>query len=136
VYELYRILQLRQEVFIVEQNCVYLDADDKDIDAYHVLGIDADGVIQAHTRLLDRGVSYEEYSSIGRVVNGKAVRSSGEGKRLMQYSIGKIQEIYPGPIKIGAQAYLKKFYEDLGFVDLNQPYLEDNIPHLKMVLDH
>jgi ElaA protein len=133
--ELYDIMRLRQEVFVVEQECPYLDADGKDIKAMHVLGTDPNGSIQAYTRLLDRGISYDDYPSIGRVINSAAIRGSGEGKRLMQYSIEQIKNLYPGPIKIGAQAYLKRFYEGFGFVDMDMPYLEDGIPHLIMVLD-
>lgn len=134
-HELYQILQLRQIVFVVEQNCAYLDADGKDIHAHHLMGTDADGHLHTYTRLLPEGISYDGYVSIGRVINSPTVRGKGYGKELMQVSIKKIREIYPGyPIKIGAQAYLKSFYESFGFVDINISYLEDGIPHLKMVM--
>jgi len=135
VDELYAIMRLRQEVFVVEQNCPYLDADGKDPLSYHVLGKNAEGALVCYTRLLPEGVSYEGFCSIGRVINALSVRRQGHGKKLMEVSIREIRALFPGtPIKIGAQAYLKSFYELLGFVDLNQPYLEDGIPHLKMVL--
>jgi ElaA protein len=132
--ELYDLLRLRQEVFIVEQNCPYLDADGKDKYAHHILAKDESSSILCYTRLLPEGVSYEGYSSIGRVVNAPSVRGTGEGKLIMQYSIDKIKQLYPHvPIKIGAQQYLKKFYESLGFVDIGIPYIEDGIPHIIMI---
>lgn len=134
-YELYDIMRLRQEVFVVEQDCPYLDADGKDIKAIHVLGTDDEGILHSYSRLLDRGISYDENPSIGRVINSSSVRGTGEGKRLMEYSINEIKKLYPGAIKIGAQAYLKRFYESFGFVDLDMPYLEDGIPHLIMILE-
>lgn len=133
--ELYRLLQLRQEVFIVEQNCPYLDADGKDVKSYHVLGKDENGEILCCSRLLPEGVSYLDFVSIGRVVNSKQVRGSGEGIKLMEFSIREIKKLFPNkPIKIGAQAYLKTFYENLGFEDIHLPYLEDGIPHLIMIM--
>lgn len=135
--ELYALMQLRQEVFVVEQNCPYLDADGKDKYGYHVMAWDEDGVLHCCTRLLPEGISYDGYTSIGRVVNSIAVRGTGHGKILMEYSIEKIKDLYPNfPIKIGAQSYLKHFYESLGFVDIGIDYLEDGIPHMIMVLDY
>ena len=132
--ELYQIMKLRQEVFVVEQNCPYLDADGKDLHGYHVQGKDREGGLHCYTRLLPEGISYSEYTSIGRVINSMDVRGQGQGKQLMNYSIHKIKEIYPNiPIKIGAQTYLKRFYESIGFEDINVPYLEDGIPHILMV---
>ncbi len=135
VDELYGIMKLRQEVFAVEQNCPYLDADGKDIYAYHVMGKNETGIVQCCTRLLPEGVSYQGFISIGRVANSQSIRGTGEGKMLMQYSIEKIKTLFPGyPIKIGAQQYLKRFYESLGFEDVNIPYLEDGIPHIIMTM--
>lgn len=134
--ELYEILRARQEVFVVEQNCPYQDADGKDKYAHHLLGRGDDGLLHCYTRLLPPGVSYEGYCSIGRVINSKQVRGMGHGKILMQESISRIHDLYPGiPVKIGAQAYLKRFYEGFGFVDIGEPYLEDGIPHIIMVLE-
>jgi ElaA protein len=132
--ELYKIMRLRQEVFVVEQDCPYLDADGKDLYGHHVMGCDEDGELHCYTRLLPEGISYDGHSSIGRVINSSKVRGQGEGKRLMQISIDTIKELHPNhDIKIGAQTYLKKFYEGLGFEDLGMPYLEDGIPHILMV---
>jgi ElaA protein len=135
VHELYEILRLRQEIFVVEQNCPYQDTDRKDYQSYHLMGFGEDGVLYCYTRLIPEGVSYPGFTSIGRVVNSAQTRGGGWGKILMNESILKTKELFPGyPIKIGAQAYLKRFYESLGFEDMNEPYLEDNIPHLIMVM--
>jgi ElaA protein len=134
-YELYDIMALRQEVFIVEQNCPYLDADGRDQDSWHLLGRDATGRLVVYTRLLPRGLAYEAYASIGRVVNSPSVRGTGVGKVLMQRSIEMCRYLFENqPIKIGAQSYLLRFYEGLGFRSTGEEYLEDGIPHTKMVL--
>ncbi|MBL7777126.1 MAG: GNAT family N-acetyltransferase [Chitinophagales bacterium] len=130
--ELYAMMQLRQEVFIVEQNCPYLDADGKDVKSHHLLCYDTDALV-AYCRLLPSGVSYEE-PSIGRVITAARVRNTGLGKLLMQKAIEHIELLFGNnTIRIGAQAYLKKFYEQFGFEDMQQPYLEDGIPHLIML---
>lgn len=131
---LYQLLQLRQEVFIVEQRCCYLDCDGKDLLAHMVWCTDEAGQPVAHTRLLPKGVSYPAYASIGRVVASAAVRGQGLGYALMAYSIEQLFALWgPQDIKIGAQAYLQDFYESLGFEDMQKPYLEDGIPHLEML---
>lgn len=131
---LYQLLQLRQEVFIVEQRCCYLDCDGKDLLAHMVWCTDADGLPVAHTRLLPQGVSYPAYASIGRVAASAAVRGQGLGYALMVYSIEQLFALWGAQdIKIGAQAYLQEFYQSLGFEDLQRPYLEDGIPHLEML---
>lgn len=130
--ELYAALQLRIEVFIVEQNCPFQDADDKDQLSFHLLGYDNDKLV-AYTRLVPPGAAYAE-ASIGRVVTSPPVRGSGAGKALMQQSISKVYRLFGvGPIKIGAQLYLKKFYEGFGFVQISDTYLEDGIPHIYML---
>ena len=148
VYELYAALSLRQEVFCVEQNCVYLDTDGKDLLGYHLL-VYADlsknaadteggdgGELVAYTRLLPRGVSYADYASIGRVTNSSKVRGYGVGKKLMEESIRQMGILFPNePVKIGAQTYLLKFYTELGFVSTGHEYLEDDIPHISMILN-
>ena len=132
--QLYDIMALRQEVFVVEQDCPYLDADGKDQVAYHFMMYNEDQ-LAAYTRILPAGTSYEKYASIGRVVNSPSMRGQGIGKKLMQESIKHSHIIYPNtPIKISAQVYLLKFYTDLGFVETGDRYLEDNIPHMSMVL--
>lgn len=132
VHELYGILQLRSEVFVVEQNCPYQDADGKDFKAWHLCGYQ-NGKPVVYARLLPAGVSYAEVS-IGRVVSSPTVRKEGYGKLLMAEAIAQCEKLFgKQPIRIGAQAYLKKFYEGFGFEDMNEPYLEDGIPHLIML---
>jgi ElaA protein len=130
--QLYHILQLRNEVFVVEQNCPYQDCDNKDVRAWHLLGM-MDAKLVAYSRLLAPGISYSE-SSIGRVVSSPAVRRTGIGKKLMEESIAGINKLFhTGTIRIGAQLYLKKFYESFGFVQDSDVYPEDNIPHILML---
>jgi ElaA protein len=132
--ELYAILQLRSEVFVVEQNCPYPDCDDKDQGSSHFMGWHQDKLV-AYTRLLPPGLAFEELS-IGRVVTSPSVRRTGAGRELMERSIQKIYELFgKSSIKIGAQLYLKKFYESLGFVQCSPIYLEDGIEHIKMILE-
>ena len=126
---------LRQEVFIVEQDCPYLDADGKDLISHHVLGIDEHGKLQTYARLVPKGTSYPEYNSIGRVITSMAYRGKGEGKKLMRYSLSQIQKLYPTEItKISAQVYAIPFYESLGFKESGNRYDEDGIPHAAMLL--
>ena len=133
--ELYGVLKLRNEVFIVEQNCVYLDIDDKDKNAYHVMGWFGDEII-ATSRLLDKGVSYDDYVSIGRVATSLKYRRLGYGKKLVDYSIEQCRLVYGASniIKISAQLYLKKFYSEMGFEQIGDEYMEDEIPHIPMIL--
>lgn len=129
--ELYFILQLRSEVFVVEQNCVYQDIDSKDLKALHVLGL-LDGKIVAYSRLFGAG-DYFTSASIGRVVISEAYRDRKWGHELLTESINAISNIFgTGQITISAQLYLKKFYESHGFVQDGTDYLEDGIPHIKM----
>jgi ElaA protein len=152
--ELYAIMALRQEIFVVEQNCPFIDADGKDQKSWHVLGqqisssqasdpentamrtpsSEEEGLV-AYTRLLPKGLAYPDYASIGRVVNSASVRGQGVGKLLMAESIRHIRHLCPNdPVKIGAQSYLLSFYESFGFVSTGEEYLEDGIPHTCMVL--
>ena len=131
VEELYSILQLRSEVFIVEQNCVYQDLDGKDRDAWHLMGKEDEKLI-AYTRLFPAGIAYDE-PSIGRVVTSPLKRKNGLGRELMKWSIGQCEKLFGKiPITIGAQLYLKKFYESLGFIVSGEEYIEDGIPHVTM----
>lgn len=131
---LYRILQIRQEVFVVEQDCPYLDADDKDQSSIHLVGMNDEGEVQAYTRLVPKGISYPEYCSIGRVLTSEKARGIGAGKALMVKSIDLCKALFPEQkIKISAQTYLDKFYKDLGFDATGESYLEDNIPHQAMI---
>ena len=130
-YELYAVLQLRNEVFVVEQNCVFQDADDKDQGCYHLMGTHEHKLV-AYTRLVPPLHIYKE-ASIGRVVTAPSVRRLGAGKLLMQQSIEKVYELFGNlPIKIGAQLYLKNFYESFGFKQISDVYLEDGIEHIYM----
>jgi ElaA protein len=133
-YELYDILRLRSEVFVVEQNCVYLDMDNKDQNCFHFCGWKVNALV-AYVRLLPPGVAYAE-PSIGRVITSPAYRRTGAGRILMQKAIELcVEKFGKKNIKIGAQLYLKKFYESLGFHQCGDMYLEDNIPHIPMLLE-
>ena len=131
--ELYAILRLRSEVFVVEQNCIFLDMDNNDQKAYHTIGFIGEEVV-ATTRLYDKNIMYDGYQSIGRVVGSPRHRGLGIGKALMQYSIQECVRLFgKGPIKIGAQLYLKKFYNEQGFEQSGDVYLEDEIDHIPMI---
>ena len=133
VSELYAVLKLRSEVFVVEQNCVFLDADNKDQASFHLMGWEQD-VLIAYTRLVPPGVAYEE-ASIGRVVTALTARHSGSGRQLMQESIKLCKKMFGNnAIRIGAQLYLKEFYSSLGFVPTGGIYPEDGIEHIQMLL--
>src|ERR1051325_4348527 len=120
-YQLYAILQLRNEVFVVEQACVFQDADDKDQHCYHLMGF-VDNKLVAYTRLVPPGIIYKEIS-IGRVVTSPSARGSGAGKELMKQSIYHSYNLFgEAPIKLGAQLYLKKFYESFGFRQISEVY--------------
>lgn len=124
------MLQLRSEVFVVEQNCVYQDIDGKDAKAIHVLG-EFDGQIVAYARLFKPG-DYFEQASIGRVVVKEIFRDRKWGHDLMRGAIAALAEMGETAITISAQLYLKKFYESHGFVAVGGQYLEDDIPHIEM----
>ncbi|OOV28770.1 GNAT family N-acetyltransferase [Flavobacterium sp. LM5] len=131
VDELYDILRLRSEIFVLEQNCVYLDLDGKDKKALHLFGTYEDKIV-AHARLLSPGISFPE-ASIGRVVVDSYYRDKKWGHELMQNAIAGIASHFKETvITIGAQLYLKKFYESHGFVAISDIYLEDDIPHIEM----
>lgn len=131
VNELYAILKLRSEIFVVEQNCVYLDLDGKDKLALHLFG-EFQGKIVAYSRLFKPGISFDN-ASIGRVVVDANYRYRKWGHNLMREAIAGIQLHFgESKITIGAQLYLKKFYESHGFVQTSEMYLEDDIPHIEM----
>ncbi|GAB2474581.1 GNAT family N-acetyltransferase [Comamonas humi] len=130
--DLYDALALRCEVFIVEQ-VAFQDPDGEDQTAWHLLGRDAAGKLQAYCRVLPPGQHYDE-PSIGRVVVAPTARGTGAGWELMRHGIDELQRLWPGAaIRIGAQAHLQRFYEGCGFAVASEPYLEDGIPHLKML---
>ena len=130
--ELYELLQLRSEVFVVEQTCAFQDIDGQDMAAYHLLGHTPEGKLAAYARLFDAGIAYEEVS-IGRVIVAPEFRRFGLGQELMRQAIVHCEQYFaPQPIKIGAQQYLEKFYSGFGFVQCGEMYLEDGIPHIPM----
>ncbi len=130
--ELYSILQLRSEVFVVEQNCIFLDMDDKDQVSWHLMGW-RDNALAGYTRLVPAGISFAE-PSIGRVVTSPRVRGTGLGVELMKKSIEESKKLFGDtPIRIGAQFHLKKFYESLGFTQSSEIYDEDGIDHIEML---
>jgi len=130
--ELYNLLQLRSEVFVVEQDCVYQDIDNKDQKSMHVLGFKNEKIV-AYTRIFKPG-DYFEYASIGRVVVDKKERQHKYGYDIMHASAEAIQTHFNETvIKISAQEYLKKFYNNLGFSEIGESYLEDGIPHIAMM---
>ena len=130
--ELYSLLQLRSEVFVVEQDCVYQDIDYKDQKALHVIGFKNNKIV-AYTRLFKPG-DYFELASIGRVVVAKNERQHKYGYDLMEASINAIKKHYnTSEIKISAQCYLKRFYNNLDFSEIGEEYLEDGIPHIGML---
>lgn len=126
--ELYAVMRLRQEVFVVEQDCPYLDADGLDQGAMHLLGMDADG-LAAYARVLPPGARYDE-CCISRVVTAQRTRRTGLGRTLMAECLAHCGS---APIRISAQAYLQKFYEEMGFRCTRKEYLEDGIPHKEML---
>jgi ElaA protein len=132
--ELYAILQLRSEVFVVEQDCVYQDLDYKDQKALHVLGFKNEALV-AYTRIFKPN-DYFENASIGRVIVKESERKYRYGYDIMDASIKAIKDYYnETQIKISAQVYLKKFYNNLGFKSIGEEYLEDGIPHIGMIKD-
>ncbi len=129
-------MALRQEVFIVEQNCPYQDADGKDPASHHVMARNASDALVAYARIVKPGISYDDYSSIGRVVSSPTARRTGAGKQLMEYAIKQTRHLFPDHhIKISAQTYIIEFYKNLGFEAIGNEYLEDDIPHIAMILD-
>ena len=130
--ELYELLRLRAEVFVVEQNCVYQDLDNVDQEAYHVY-LQDEGKIVAYLRVVDKGKRLDEVS-LGRVISLK--RRCGLGSILMRVGIEVAKEKFGAKkIKIGAQAYAKPFYEQVGFQQISGEYDEDGIPHIYMIYE-
>lgn len=132
VKELYAILKLRSEIFVVEQNCVFLDTDGKDLSCQHLM-LYQNKQLMAYARIVPAGLSFTE-PSIGRIVSSHAARGKGFGRQLVSLAIANCQRLYGNkPIKIGAQLYLKSFYESFGFVIYREEYLEDDIVHIDMI---
>ncbi|URZ04678.1 GNAT family N-acetyltransferase [Clostridium felsineum] len=132
VEELYKILALRNKIFIVEQKCSYLDCDNKDLKSYHLF-YEENGEIIAYLRILEKGISYDEIS-IGRVAVKKEYRGKGIAKEMLLKAIEFIElDLMEDTIKIQAQAYLLDFYSSLGFKAVSEKYPEDDIPHIDML---
>jgi ElaA protein len=132
--ELYAILRLRQRVFVLEQKCAFVDSDDLDQQSWHLMYYTGNDKLAAYCRLLPEGLSYPGYASIGRVVSDPDLRAGGYGRRLMAEALSRCKELFgDAPLKIGAQLYLKKFYESYGFEAVDDIYIEDDIEHIKMI---
>ncbi len=131
--ELYRILQLRSSVFVVEQTCVFQDMDDHDLRAVHLFS-DArtDTPLDGCVRVLGPGIAYPE-ASFGRLATASSARRTGLGRALVVAALAWLEASAPGPVQIGAQSYLERFYRSFGFVPVGDEYVEDGIPHLHMV---
>jgi len=130
--ELYRIIQVRIDVFMLEQQCLYAECDDKDLKAHHLFLMEND-ICLAYARLLPPNVSYENCPSIGRVLVNPKYRKQNLGILLMKKAIDHMLISFPDSIiRISAQKYLENFYKNLGFIKVSDEYLEDNIPHIEM----
>mgnify|MGYP000164786528 CR=1 FL=1 len=132
--ELYNILKVRNEVFVVEQNCPYQDCDEKDKRAYHLF-LEDNGEIIAYSRIIEKGVSYDEVS-IGRFLVQKKYRGKGFAREMLSKAIKFIEEsLNENAIRISGQVYIKEFYKSFGFKEVSDVYLEDNIPHVEMLYE-
>ena len=126
------MFRLRSAVFVVEQNCVFLDIDGVDPQCWHLLGYNGDELV-ACARFVPAGVKFAE-PSIGRVITSGDIRRTGMGRVLMAEAMRRAQELWPGrDIRIGAQAHLERFYNEFGFVKASEPYDEDGIMHIEML---
>jgi ElaA protein len=136
--DVYALMALRQQVFVVEQGCAFLDADGLDTRAWHLLGwlaLGATPVLVAYLRVVDPSAKYDE-PSLGRIVTAPSMRRVGLGRRLVTEGIARASAQYAGkPIRIGAQRYLEAFYSQFGFRTVSPPYDEDGIPHVEMLRD-
>ena len=133
IKELHDAFALRSEVFVVEQNCIYQDIDGKDTASYHVLGKKEDTLV-AYARILEKGVAYTDFVSIGRIVVSEDNRGAQFGHLLVRFCTDQIHALFPTQrIKISAQAHLESFYNQHGFEKTGDTYLEDGIPHIAMI---
>lgn len=130
--QLYDVLALRAEVFVVEQNCVFLDIDGLDRQTWHLLGHGDDGRLSAYLRLIPPGLKAPD-ALIGRVVTSPAARGGGTGRQLMAEALAQCERLWPHhPITLHAQAHLQGFYGSFGFSPVGEQYMEDGIPHQEM----
>lgn len=131
--KVHALLAAREAVFIVEQNCPYQEADQLDKNSWHLIGYN-DSDISCYLRIVEPGYKYSE-PSLGRVLTSKRYRGTGLGRKVTEVGIAQTQSIFPGAgIRISAQAYLRDFYEGFGFRVVSDPYMEDDIPHIEMLL--
>ncbi len=132
--QLFELLKLRQDIFVLEQQCLYPDIDEKDRSSHHLLGYyENSSNLVAYLRIVCPGMSYRE-PSLGRVAVAKAIRRNGMGEILVERGVQELRKLYPDTrIQIGAQYYLKQFYESAGFETSGETYLEDGIPHIDMI---
>lgn len=135
-FDLYEVLAQRQNIFILEQTCLYPDIDGADLEAHHLLGwrtVDGKRELAAYLRVLAPGAKYDEMS-LGRVITTQAARGAGAGRALLERGILEAEALYPGHrIRIGAQQYLERFYASFGFETVSDPYDEDGIQHIDML---
>lgn len=130
---LHAFLKLRSDIFVVEQNCVFSDMDGVDPACEHLTGFDREGRLLAYLRLLPPGVKMKE-ASLGRLVVAADQRRSGLARQAVQRGLERLHARFPGaPIRIGGQTYMERFYASMGFVTIEEPYLEDGIPHVHML---
>lgn len=133
VQELYKILQLRNSVFVVEQQCAYQDCDGKDVESFHLTGWSHSQLV-AYCRIIPKGISYPDAVSIGRVLTAPSERRKNIGKELMAKALGEVRNLFGDvPLKISAQAHLRHFYESFAFIPKGGIYLEDGIEHIAMI---
>lgn len=131
--EVYEILALRQQVFVLEQTCLYADIDHKDQQCFHLSGWQ-DGKLQGYLRVVPPGLVYSEVA-LGRILTAESARGTGLGKQLLIRALDDVSLLYPGQsVRISAQLYLQKFYAGFGFKTVSEPYDEDGIPHIEMLL--
>jgi ElaA protein len=132
--ELYAIMRLRQRVFILEQKCAFVDCDDLDQSCWHLMCYTGENILAGYCRLLPMDLAYPGYASIGRVVSEPRLRKDGYGRLLMAEALASCTALFgDAPLKIGAQLYLKRFYEAYGFSAIGITYIEDDIEHIHMV---
>lgn len=133
--ELYKILAVRSEVFVVEQECAYQDIDGKDQKSLHLWLEDSAGEVQAYCRILSSGLSYPE-ASIGRVLVKESQRGKGTARKMLEQALDFLANAWREPsVRIEAQYYLRQFYASFGFIEDSEPFLEDGIKHVEMILD-
>lgn len=134
IYELYDLMKLRFEVFVMEQSCLYQDIDGVDKNAYHLLCRNDDGELVGYLRIIDAGLVYDEIA-IGRVVSSSKARGEGVGRIIMNEALRFVRDVcHQEAVRISAQEYLLKFYKSLGFEPVSEVYLEDDIPHVEMLI--